>query len=271
MKNNIIVCPDIHGRKFWKLTKDKIDDVDKIIFLGDYIDPYDFEHISVEEAIDNFKDIIEFAKENRSKVILLLGNHDMPYFSDEYRSLNDYHCRFSYRHAKEISLIFKDNINLFNIAYTYDNVLFTHAGCTSGWINNTFGNDYDFETLDKLVSDLNNLLNTYEGLKSLYEVSICRGGFDSFGSCMWADIDETRFDQKSTECEDYKIYHIQKVKQIFGHTLQAYYSKMRTSFYWGAPIEYKNIKMLDNGSAYFFDPDEFKIEKITDKSDEQIS
>lgn len=271
MKNNIIVCPDIHGRKFWKTAQQYKDDVDKIIFLGDYVDPYGFENISVEESIENFKDIMSFVEHNKDKVILLLGNHDMPYFSKEYRSFSDYHCRFSWEHKDEISKIFNDNKDLFNIAYTYDDILFTHAGCVFGWIDNTFGYDYDFETLDVLVKDLNGLLRSTKGLSSLYNVSLYRGGIDSFGSCIWADIDETRFDQKLTESEDYKICHIQRVKQIFGHTLQAYYSKMRISFYWGAPIEYKNIKMIDNAHAYFVNTEEFSIKQINNESDEQIS
>ena len=37
----ILCISDIHGRKFWRQTvADNIDKVDKIIFLGDYLDPY---------------------------------------------------------------------------------------------------------------------------------------------------------------------------------------------------------------------------------------
>lgn len=71
----VLVIPDIHGRTFWKEPCSKIDEYEKIIFLGDYLDPYDFENISVEDAIANFEEIIDFAKKNINKVILLLGNH----------------------------------------------------------------------------------------------------------------------------------------------------------------------------------------------------
>lgn len=37
--DKIYVIPDIHGRDFWHDIK-KIEDYEKIIFLGDYVDPY---------------------------------------------------------------------------------------------------------------------------------------------------------------------------------------------------------------------------------------
>lgn len=74
-ENTILVCGDIHGRKFWKKPCENIEPYDKVIFLGDYLDPYDFEHISVPQAIVNFEDILELKKNNMDKVVLLLGNH----------------------------------------------------------------------------------------------------------------------------------------------------------------------------------------------------
>lgn len=74
-QNIILVCGDIHGRKFWKKPCENIDNYDKVVFLGDYLDPYNFEFISVEEAIENFKEIIELKRNNMDKVVLLLGNH----------------------------------------------------------------------------------------------------------------------------------------------------------------------------------------------------
>jgi hypothetical protein len=42
MKNNILAIPDVHGRIFWKgPVKKYMAAVDKVIFLGDYLDPYE--------------------------------------------------------------------------------------------------------------------------------------------------------------------------------------------------------------------------------------
>ena len=69
---SILVIPDIHGRNFWKEAVEKsIDKVEKIIFLGDYLDPYPWEGITRKEAIANFQEIIDFKKENKDKVVLL--------------------------------------------------------------------------------------------------------------------------------------------------------------------------------------------------------
>ena len=63
MKNvHTLLIPDIHGRIFWKeaieyYSKEKYPNL-VIVFLGDYVDPYDFEGITRKDAIDNFKEII---------------------------------------------------------------------------------------------------------------------------------------------------------------------------------------------------------------------
>lgn len=44
MNKQIIVVPDVHGRVFWKEpVREYLDVVDRIIFLGDYLDPYENE------------------------------------------------------------------------------------------------------------------------------------------------------------------------------------------------------------------------------------
>lgn len=86
--NKIIVFGDIHGRSSWK-SVDKTN-ADKIIFLGDYFDPYD--EISSNKLIKNFNEIIKFKEEFPDKVICLLGNHDSHYLlrDEEYSRYNRY-------------------------------------------------------------------------------------------------------------------------------------------------------------------------------------
>jgi len=72
----ILCIGDLHGRTFWKkAVEDNIDKVDKIIFIGDYLDPYPFEGITRKDAIRNFQEVIEFKRGSPEKVTLLLGNH----------------------------------------------------------------------------------------------------------------------------------------------------------------------------------------------------
>ena len=77
--NKLLVFGDIHGRLFWKEPANKlIDEIDKIIFLGDYLDSYPDEwddNHTRQDDINNFLEIIDFKTKYNDKVILLLGNH----------------------------------------------------------------------------------------------------------------------------------------------------------------------------------------------------
>jgi hypothetical protein len=258
---NILVIPDVHGREFWKHAIDHVDEYDKIIFLGDYLDPYDFEHITVEDAIANFEHIIDFKLANDDKVELLLGNHDLPYYSEYYYKQSWYHCRHSKRYHRDISGIFDGHRDVFKIACTYGDVLFTHAGCTPGWLDEVFTSQYKIESLDDLVFSLNNLLNTEEGLRCLYMVSGDRGGTDAHASCVWADVTDTMWYQRMMENPDCPVREIMKVKQIYGHTLQAFY-RLEGGIGYGDAIELGNNKMLDNCKAYVLDTDAFTIKPV---------
>lgn len=82
--NPIIVCGDLHGSTHWKNGLDYFYSHPecKFIFLGDYLDPYTrHEGISHGEAYVNFKEVLEFARNNRERVILLWGNHKILNFS----------------------------------------------------------------------------------------------------------------------------------------------------------------------------------------------
>ena len=49
--SKILIVPDIHGRKFWHEAEELINEVDKVVFLGDYLDPYGYEGITFEDAV----------------------------------------------------------------------------------------------------------------------------------------------------------------------------------------------------------------------------
>lgn len=255
----ILVCPDIHGRLFWRTALNDIDNIDKVVFLGDYIDPYDFEGISVDFAINNLKQIIEFARFYSDKVVLLLGNHDLPYFSDTYYQFSNWHSRHSDWHHNEIHDLFNENRDLFNIAYTVDNILFTHAGCTNEWLHHVFTSEYKITSLDDLTFSLNNLLNTEQGLRYLFMIGPVRYGPDQFSSCVWCDKNEL--------IESQELYspnaEINNVRQIFGHTLLGFYGSndYKDNFVFSPldPIEHNNIKMCDVRKPFLIDSETFKV------------
>lgn len=214
--NKILIIPDVHGRTFWKKAIELIDTVDKVVFLGDYLDPYYHENISKLDTITNFKEILEFKKNNFDKVILLIGNHDLHYWPQYYK---DWGCRRDDTHFYDISKLFMDNLNCFQLSWKYDKYLFTHAGVTKDWFDiitgkskigdSTYAELMEIEQPELTLDDLNTLLETKFGHNVLMMVSRERGGHFLAGSCIWADI----YEHLSGNPIDNNIF------QIFAHTM----------------------------------------------------
>ena len=266
MKNNIhtLIIPDIHGRTFWKdslrmFPVHEYPDLN-IVFLGDYVDSYEFEYISNIETITNLEEIIKIAKAD-NRITLLLGNHDYHYIHT-----GDY-SRIDFDNYQYIKRLFADNLNLFSIAYEeYVNdkrYLYTHAGVTYYWykhlrfIGNACINNknlsveqkewvkehlYDF----KLTADnLNSLLYNFQGMAILHEVSYERGGDNQNGSCLWADIVEHLYSDN----------YFENIFQIFGHSLR--YPTIDEGY-----IDYdNNFAMLDSRCSWVL-YDDGKLEKL---------
>ncbi len=235
----ILIIPDVHGRKFWKEAINKFPKQEypnlQIIFLGDYLDPYPFENISQEEAFDNFIEILNLSIID-NRITYLIGNHDWHYFVD----LDS--CRMDFRKYEEINKCFVNNISSFELVKSIEinnkKYLFTHAGITNGWLNlisdfakyeikNWKTNDEypDKEKDPKYIwltklSDINNThdFNIFNECLKYYNdtfytclismISRERGGMYAYGSFIWADIHEHLNQQP---LEDYY--------QIFAHSL----------------------------------------------------
>lgn len=193
--SKILVIPDVHGRKFWHKAEELINEVDKIIFLGDYLDPYFWEGITFETAMEEFKNILSFKQKNPEKVILLTGNHDIHYIILEFMNCS----RLNLYDRVKIHELFQSNIDKFNLIYQHDNYLFSHSGIYREWM-------YKYNiTLEELFDLKTFFQNRW---KTLEDVGVYRGGWDKVGSCIWADIRE-------------RIEHtvIPNFIQIVGHTL----------------------------------------------------
>ena len=247
----VLVLPDIHGREFWKGACEDIDSFDKVIFLGDYFDPYDFEGISVATAIENFQEILDLKRYNMDKVVLLLGNHDLPYMFDEYYNLSSYHCRHSEEYHDEIGSLLRTNAHLFTLSSVVDNILFTHAGVQSQWFIETF--HHPTTDVDEISSLLNTLTDSAEGLRKLYRITYHRGGCDRCGSCIWADVDEM-----ITDASD-PTNPLREIRQVFAHTLQASYT-WNYDIQYGTELEFGNCKMIDTAKPYALDTDSFTLQ-----------
>lgn len=216
--DEILVVPDVHGRTFWKNGNPNVytKDYKLIVFLGDYLDPYWDEHIELKGCLNNFKEIIQFKKENTDRVILLLGNHDLHYVTHIIQSGR------KYGGVPEIPKLFNDNWEYFKVMHTISifnqNIIFSHAPIIEKWIKSCNVvlenvNQGRFK-LPTQVEELANLLNylwvdyNSVGNPRLFGLlSYCswyRGGDDAAGSPIWADVREAQ------KINDYY--------QVFGHT-----------------------------------------------------
>ena len=199
---------DIHGRQFWKkAVEENIDKVDKIIFLGDYLDPYPWEGITRKDAIRNFQEIIDFKSENKDKVILLVGNHDLAYIDKKNYIVRS---RYDSSNAYHIEEMFRSHRSFFQLAHEEligdKRYLFTHAGLRKGW----------YDAHEKLIGELtvnglNHLLDIPEGIRTLCDVSWIRGGYSDFASIVWNDV---------RECYNAINDDLPWDRQVFGHTQQ---------------------------------------------------
>ena len=219
MKKIVILVPDIHGRDLWKDILPFVDECNKIIFLGDYHDPYGDEGITQSQSLSNFNEIIAFTKQHSGKVTLLLGNHDLSYYSTE--NINSWDV-FANRHDWErhatIQALFRDNHDLFQIISMVAlrdigrNFLFSHAGVHPQWLkdNNIIKNFNENTALHLICSHIDNMFQTEDKnlLIALRSIGTSRGGRDSVGSMVWADCHEFLFEKDTP------------YTQVFGHTQQ---------------------------------------------------
>lgn len=208
---NILVLPDIHGRTFWKEPLKYKDKFDHIIFLGDYFDPYPSEGITQQEAIENFKELINsFTEEElEDKVEFLLGNHDGHYLYDIPEASRLAKNPTINKEITSLLTNLRDKYNqlILNTWITIENTtyLFTHAGINKEWFDsNSQVCDINTPGLIKQYSIPNNWA-------TISQVGRIRGGFGA-GGPLWDDVREFVNQPK------FSPYY-----QIFGHTQLNYW------------------------------------------------
>lgn len=209
----MIVLPDIHGRTFWKkAVKDR--ENEEIVFLGDFMDSYEEEFISDEEALENFKEIIEFKKQHQNNVVLLVGNHCLHYFYPAFEKGSRY-CRYL---SRDIEKLFIENMELFQLAYEKEiagkRFVFSHSYIHKLWLDDLYGKGRWRKK--SIIKRLNkDFRRTLYGLGcALNSVSCYRGGWESYGSMVWADIREIALFQ-NPNIGDYNIFgHTQLIRPI---------------------------------------------------------
>ncbi len=252
-KNKILVVPDVHGRTFWEApVKKYLKRVDRVVFLGDYLDPYKNEGVEYtpDDVYQNFMEILELKHDNMEKVVLLKGNHDEHYSSETFRELAG-GTRMDKVNWDKYHKTFNDNNDIFKLAHleTVKDTpyLFTHAGLTLYWlykVNSTLWHisDNRLSVADQAVIDKINLLDySTEGQELLSVIGRCRTlfGGEKTGSVLWADIEEHSIPSAPD------IYGLDQVYQVFGHTKLSREESALTIF--------EDFAMIDTQQCYMID------------------
>lgn len=191
------IVPDVHGNPKWKnwVTTFILEGVDEIVFLGDYVDSYNYED---DEILSNLHEILDFKKGSPVNTTLLMGNHDIQYYGNG----NEYFCS-GYRKS-----MYNDLHDIYNTPGYFDNLytigdtVFTHAGISSYWHSKYFTG----YSITELLEEIPGIRTKRQGFDLLATVGRRRGGFDTTGGPFWADKAEIL------------NYPISGLHQYVGHT-----------------------------------------------------
>jgi hydrogenase maturation factor len=143
----LVAIGDIHGRDIWKQIVAKEHDADEFVFVGDYFDSFT---VKGPDQINNFLDIIEFKKQSKVPVTLLIGNHDHHYYPGvDDSGTSGYQTLL----APSIKYVVNENKQYLQAAYQVGEFVFTHAGLSSEWLDDSIVM-WDVPNLAMYVNDL---------------------------------------------------------------------------------------------------------------------
>jgi UDP-2,3-diacylglucosamine pyrophosphatase LpxH len=206
-----VIIGDVHGRDQWKQIVAQEKDADRFVFLGDYFDSFD---ISAVEQMHNFKEIVEFKQTIGEEVIMLIGNHDYHYFPEMGDSSTS---GYQTRMAPVIKQLIGENRKHLQVAHRIGEFVFSHAGISSEWLDDTV---LDW-TEENMVDKINELFK-YTPLSLDYR------SFKMFSATEWAGAsgygNETyqgpMWIRPKALMEANKKTLRKKIIQVVGHTYQ---------------------------------------------------
>ena len=216
-----IIIGDVHGRDQWKQIVAQEKDADTVIFLGDYFDSFD---ISAVEQMHNFKEIVEFKEtsftnagtddQRKTRVIMLIGNHDYHYFQEiGDSSTSGYQTRM----APVIKQLIAEKREHLQVAHRIGEFVFSHAGISSEWLDDTVMDWTEQNMVDKIneLFKYTPLSLDYRSFKmfSATEWSGASGyGNETYQGPMWIRPKALMSANKDTLRK--------KIIQVVGHTYQ---------------------------------------------------
>ena len=215
----ILAIGDLHGRTIWKTFADikhlltaETDaagyapfepEYYKYVFLGDFVDSFTESNDTIRE---NLLEIIRFKTLYPNNVILLWGNHDVQYWKNlPWLPMMNAITGFRPEMHYDLYDIFNKNINLFQVAFQFENYLFTHAGVHFGFFHHVFSKAIKDKGWDDLsiADQINEAFN--HNIECIFDIDHYRGGYKKVGGPLWCD--KKLMDKKP----------LKNIHQIVGH------------------------------------------------------
>lgn len=223
----VAVIGDIHGTtKFlecYKNIQETDSDVEKIIVLGDWFDPY-FD-IDLDIMIERYNEFVKIWKSD-DRIISILGNHDIAGYILSNESTNRT-LRFG-KLKSRLREIIEPNLPESYLTYKIGDYMFSHAGVSQDWLNDI---QYEYHNYAE------DILNCKKGWTEDELLDICTfypfdwsyNGNNNHQSCVWIRP------QALYNCA------IEGYHQVVGHTRLE---------------EITNIKMLNGKTLWIVDDDQ---------------
>lgn len=138
---------DIHGREIWKRIVE-VEKADRYVFIGDYFDSFDIPGLM---QMHNFKELMMWSEQTKAETVFLIGNHDYGYFEgcDGTRTSG-----YQFKLAPSIKMLVREWKHKLQMAYRFDDVLCTHAGVSTEFMDGVFGRGgWKADTIVELLNE----------------------------------------------------------------------------------------------------------------------
>lgn len=233
-----LIVPDVHEKygRAQRILDEYGPNVDKILFLGDYFDSFEYPRNGVvfQEHLAWMKTLFD-----DPKIIGLLGNHDTHYFATSMETANQYRCS-EYNHGKhnqiqiDLGLDFWKKLEFLHFIESEDKsekILFTHGGLHQNFLTPSF--KFDQKHFSKLNSNIKEkfALGTVD---NFLNAGRSRGGSQNFGGITWLDFNR-------------EFAPIDELTQIVGHTADITIRKKGNN--WCLDTHLEHVMILDTISG----------------------
>ena len=184
-----LVVSDLHDRIGWKQPVMAFLSIaeanDKVVFLGDYNDSFD---LADGPILANFQAVLNLRRQYPTQVVLLLGNHCIPYL---FYPDHIFRCAgFRLSIAPQLAKLYQAHAEYFQVAFAIKQTLLVHAGVSWQWLACNERSikkltNHEYFPTSELSLLLNKLLSTQAGRRLLWQTSPDNGGLDKYDSPLW--------------------------------------------------------------------------------------